>query len=173
MVVTCTGLPSVAAAGRSLAATTVVALAVSCGTRDPCDGLQVGDTLAITIVDAQAGAPDTCTFGFDLSQGEALEGNVVSNSAEGTVCNGSAATIAPFGMWTWVLVSKSGAGNVILSGTYTASNGSCSGVVSVTIHDNGSGPIMVRDFEPTGSGSASCQSCRGEFNVTIQKVSGS
>ncbi len=163
----------VARAIRSLAAGTVIAMALSCGTGAPCDGLQVGDTISITVVAAVAGGQGTCTFGFDVSQGEALQGVVVSNSAVGTVCNGSAARIAPFGMWTWTLGSQSGAGNLILSGSYAASNGSCSGTVTLELYDNGSGPIMSRDFEPTGPATASCQSCQGEFNVTIQKVSGS
>ena len=82
------------------------------------------------IVGSEADPCSACTFGFDLSQGQSLQATVVSQ-AQGEFCTGSRATIAPFGAWTWTLIDQDapGGGDAIISGSYAATNGSCSGTV--------------------------------------------
>jgi hypothetical protein len=154
----------------------VVALAAGCSSAhtESCDGLQEGDVLAITILGSGNDPSYPCTFGFDLMQGQVLNATVVNQSQTGNVCVGSAATIAAFGAWTWTLEPGPVSPNLVLDGTYTASNGSCSGTVTLwATYGSTSGQFSLnRAFVPSGSGSPSCQACSGEFAVTIQKVSG-
>ena len=161
---------------RRLALAGVLGVVVTwgCSGDDTCDNLHVGDQVAITIVDAidaDGGSFYNCGFGFDLSQGQILEATVVDQSANGQFCKGSIATIAPFGTWTWTLTSTTPESDVDVSGSYAASSGSCSGTVYFSV-SNGGHSGLTRDFEPDGSTSSECHSCRGIFNVSVQKVSG-
>jgi hypothetical protein len=158
--------------GLALAGVLGVVVTWGCSGVDPCDNLHVGDQFAITIVDApDGGSFYDCGFGFDLSQGQILEATVVDQSTNGQFCKGSIATIAPFGAWTWTLTSTNPDSDVDLAGSYAATNGSCSGTVYVAV-SYGRYAGLTRDFEPNGSASPECHSCRGSFDVSVQKVSG-
>ena len=166
---------------RRLALAGVLGVVVTCScSNDPCDGLKIGDQIAITVVKAAYADGGegyynnyyNCNFGFDVAQGQVLQGAVVNESSQGQFCGGSTVTIAPFGTWSWTLTSTAATPDYLIAGTYTASSGSCSGTVTLSILGYGSPLDMVRDFEPTGPGTSECHSCVGDFTVSIQKLSG-
>jgi hypothetical protein len=175
-----------------------VALAVTgataaCGSTPDCFDIHPGDRVAITVNDldytpttAPSGA---CGFGFDITQGLTLVATDLENpdtsSLEGSTCNPAGVAIEPFGAWTWSATGPlvGGSDPIVVAGSFKATDGTCSGNVSMEVvtqsvqpfaaADAGQGPnvMMERTFNTQGDGSAGCPSiCSDTFSVTLKRL---
>jgi hypothetical protein len=156
----------------------------------------VGDKVTITVVDtlslsgaiyyADGGGVSSylCGFGFDITKGQMLEATVISLAEDVTAsCTVATVSVAPFGGWTWTNSGEQPvASQEILSGEYTASNGTCAGTVQMGIDlartgdpfapiDAGASPIaqMGRKYTGTGAVSGCTSYCYDNFGVVLQK----
>jgi hypothetical protein len=153
----------------------------------PCYGLGVGSMLQITIgaeVDEPGNAK--CGYTFDVTESEVIVGTVVSTGAAAdSECTVGVANFGSVNGWTWS-DGTVGAGQAypdILAGDYTASRGSCTGKLELTLTPQVSNPfeaadaggpppaVLSRNWVALPGNSAGCPSaCADDFYVTLQKL---
>jgi hypothetical protein len=166
-----------------------------------CYGLKVDDRIAVTIVDTyvnpdyisyDAGNPEVCGFGFDVSRGSVLHATVAMVfPGVDITCGAAIADFEPFEGWTWTLepeLSTGGASSIsgdpnFLLGQYEATHGACTGQTSLALSvtgaanpfapsDAGQPPnvVMTRGFRASKSGTGCPIECGGDFVVNLQKL---
>jgi hypothetical protein len=179
---------------RTSATCFVVVAAVLAGPscKDPplCFGLQVGDRVAITLVDTyevpgtgnvsyDAGNMDACGFGFDLSQGQELVATDVNNMlGSDDSCQSAIAQFEPFDGWTWTLSgNQSTAARLLFAGEYDATNGTCTGHVQVNLTvAPGADPFAASvpgqppNVYLSRSFSGCQKACSGSFLVNLKRL---
>jgi hypothetical protein len=165
------------------------------GNPPPCFGINVGDKIAITVVDTlvvpadnidsyDSGMSGICGFGLDLSQGSVLQATVTATVDDGSLgsCAVGVAQYQPFSGWTWTLSQNIAAAAFpyLLVGEYSATNGTCSGTVNVTLRDTegvspfdpsipGQPPNVILNRSFSGGGPGCPTECQGDFVVNLQR----
>jgi len=170
----------------------------ACGSTPDCFDIHPGNRVAITIVAVYENYPYVTQFpcvGFDITQGLTLIATDLGNPgtySEGT-CNSAAVAIEPFAAWTWTATGPltGGSDPTVLTGSFNATNGTCTGFTSMDVIaeygtpvsvefgqpfatvDGGQGPnvVMERTFTARGDGGAGCPSiCSDTFSVTLKRL---
>ncbi len=174
-------------------------------TESTCYDLVPGTKIAITVVeqydqsshfllvepftDVAAGVNPSqdCGFGFDITQGQTLEGTVAYTGGN-LACKDGALSIAPFGNWSWTLKPGTDLGGTSyrpLAGSYDAHDATCIGHTDLTLYSLTSNDIfqasvpghipnvvMTRAFYsyvPPNS-PQDCGACVGTFVVNLTRM---
>lgn len=163
------------------------ALVVACGEKDPCLGLRVGDQLEITILGQIPGTGETvdCVDALELQDGRQLDVRVNGYTQTDMSCRTATIAMQPFGAWTWDY-SGPGPRGGDFNGDYTATNGVCSGVVSLKANSSSlpSAPWnpgasnqnlapparAIITYHADEDGFASCpNSCAFQFGIDVRR----
>jgi hypothetical protein len=163
----------------------------ACNKTPDCFDIHPGNRIAITVVEVYETNPYTTQFpcpGFDLTPGLTLVATDLGNPeghGEGDTCNAAAVRIDPFADWTWTPASTStGSAPTILTGSFNATSGTCTGYVSITakVMSNGQpfaaseagqtpNVVMERTFTAQDDGGGGCpHTCIDDYSVKVARL---